>query len=309
MLRSLRHFEKKVRADFLAELALRIGGPTVVSDLSKVTEDQRSETLLDLLNSLSDSGTKNNVQLEVLQEIIQRLGLTEGHDFKNAKTLILNLIGKEIRDVTIGSAQIGAVRKRLGQKGMLPPSSYKVSFTDEFSELCQTLGVTRKEVRQVISAPDMFKHFLPEISINNEAISLYVKGFADKSDPYSLLVDTHRVADEVRVIYAFRVFHSDIDMSDISTPLDLLKAFTERFGEDVVFEDEVAKLFLYRALPVGSNDWKVRLPHSSKPTDFRASQRLMASGVTEVAIAYAVGLTEYVASLRGHGVSITRPGL
>ncbi len=310
MLKSIRRFEKKVRADLLAELALNIGGPVFISGVSAAADDQRSETILDLIESIDASGKENEVQLEILREILQLLKVSENRDLLETKTRILEFIGKEIRDITVGSNQIASVRKRLGQKGMLPPSGYKITYTQEFSELCQPLGINRQEVRQVVSAPDTFEHFLPEIKgSNDEAISLYAKAYRDNGDAYSLLIDTRRVGDEVIVHYGIRVFHSDVDMSDVTTPLDLLRAFTARFGEDVVLNDEVGRLFIYRAMPIGATKFRIGMPNSAEHADVRASHRLLAGGVVEVTIAYGVNLTQYAASLRRHGVAIKRPGI
>jgi hypothetical protein len=189
---------------------------------------------------------------------------------------------------------------------MLPPKGYQVKFSPEFSELCEPLGITRSEVVQVISAPDMFEHFVPEVQNNIEAISLYARSYLAVDDPYSLLVDTRRVGDEIFVHYAIRVFHSDIDVTEVGKPTELLRLFTNEFGEDVVIGEQTGKLLLYTTVP-GRKGFSISFkPSKAGKVDIRASHRQLAGAFDEVSIAYGINVDRYAKSLRQHGIHVTR---
>lgn len=309
MLKSIRQFDKKTREGILSEIALELGRPSLEGAYSLdyfFSEDefvgQNPTALLYILNNIWND--PDDIRLRTVEEIIKRLNLKDTDHFQKAKSKLLEFVGREIRGLALESGHISNVRKRLGQKGILSPGAYQVKFAEDYSKLCEPFGITKNEVRQAIEAPDMFEHFIPEIKINNtfEALSLYVKTYTKKIEPYSVLVDTRRLGDELFVHFALRIFHSDVDVSDVTKPTELLKIFTDKFGSEISIEGQTGKLILYKTLNAGVINLSTLANRQN--CIVRLSHRKLANDKVEVSIAYGVDVSLYADSLRSHGIQI-----
>ncbi len=309
MLKSIRQFDKKKREGILSEIALELGRPSFGEDYSFDyfsaeidSSDKTPPTLLSVLHRAW--GDANDVRFRTVEEIVKRLNLKNTDHLYEAKSKLLEFVGREIRGSAIESGHISSVRKRLGQKGMLSPNAYQIKFNQDYYKLCEPLGITKNEIRQVIESPDIFEHFIPEVVINEtfEAISLYVKTYSKCADPYSVLVDTRRAGDELSVHFALKVFHSDVDISDVSKPTDLLKTFTDKFGSEITIDEQSGRLILNKSLDARTFRLATRI--SQPHTLTRLSYRALENGKIEVAIAYGVDLKLYAESLRLHRVKV-----
>jgi hypothetical protein len=311
MLKTIRQFDKKTREGILSDIALELGRPSVGERhsleyllLEAKNKNEKSSPVFEVLQGIWNH--PNDARLMALGEIYKQLGLNVAEYSNEYQARILRYIGHEIRTLSLDTGRIAAVRKRLGQKGVLAPNAYNIKFAKEFKDVCESFGFTENEMRQGIAAPDMVQHFIPEVQDNTEAISLYVKTIPNGKDPYSLLIDTLRKGDEVIVHFALRVYHSDVEVSGISNPTELLKAFTDKFGADISINGEKGKLILYKKINAGESEIKVEYGVNSI---VRLSQRKMSNGEAEVSISYGVNTKEYVNSLISHGVKARMPEL
>lgn len=310
MLKTIRHFDKKTREGILSAIALELGRPSVGDSYSPEYYSLEAEInehiappIFEVLQKTWNA-PPNDVRLLALEEIFHQLRLNRSATYsQDIQAKVLGFVGKEIRSTALDSESISTVRKRLGQKGVLPPNAYKIRFAREFELLCKNFSITEKEVLRAINYPDMVKHFVAEVQDKNDAISLYVKTVANGTDPYSLLVDAIRINDEISIHFAFRVYHSDVDVSTISSPTDLLQVFTEKFGSEISLNNENGKLFLYKKMDVGTSQFKFTQPLN---TILRASRRILIDGVNEISIAYGINRDLYFESLRSHGVKIKK---
>lgn len=310
MLDSIKGFDKKTREGILSEIALEFGRPSFVGNNSLEYDSVEAE--LDELKtrSLFDTFKKtwsdpNDVRLLAVAEIFHRLSMKDSELFQYARGRVLNFIGREIRELALNSSHISSARKRLGQKGILPPNAYKVKFSQEFHDICEPLGITKKEVTLAINSPDMYEHFVPEVQESAQAISLYVKFIPNGADPYSLLVDAFRVGDILSVHFAIRAYHSDIDVTSIAKPTDLLRGFTDIYGSELSIGAQKGKLILNEK--ISSSTFTVTSHHQlGRSVVHRGSNRKLASGETEVCLAYGVDVGLYAEYLRLHGSKVRK---
>ncbi|HLP97998.1 MAG TPA: hypothetical protein VK149_06100 [Sideroxyarcus sp.] len=304
MLRSVRNLDKKSREAVLADLAIQIARPSTESFHSLEYRSleagaNKEKTILATDLFLGVLGNNDN-QSDIAIEILQKLKLENAEYSPEVQSKLLDYLGREIRSLAIESGDIAKIRKRLGQKGVLPPQSYKVAFTEEFLENCAQFDVTKKEVTESVHFPDMAKHFFPEVTNKDaEAISLYAKTYSKSSDPYSLLVDTRRVNDSVYVHFALKIYHSDIDIEGVNDPIGLLKAFTEKFGAEFSLNEQSGKLILYTQLD-RLESFRVRMPVIAEDVIVRMSRRRLADGGNEISIAYGVAKKPYIESITRH---------
>lgn len=290
MLTAIRKLDRKSRQGALAGLALNLSDPG--------------------LSGSSDTGGFGALYQDILREIGRNLRIDPQDDSLETRARIFEVLNRELRRLALENSQIPAVRHRLGYQGYLPINEYEIRFANEFHDLCEPLGITRREALDAIKNANHVQHFLPEEfgHTTRNAVSLFLKS-RNGTDPYSLVVDTFRDGAAIGVHYAVRVYHSDIDCPHAQTGVDYLEAFTRKFGFQVTVGNTASRFIIYKKVPIEpgvSRHQLVKIEHPPRHVfDSRVSFR-RSGDVWEFALAYAVNVVDYARSLRSHGVRITR---
>ena len=144
---------------------------------------------------------------------------------------------------------------------------------------------------------------------HGQDISLYLKRHPQAGGDFFLLVQTQRTGYVQLVHSAWRIYLSDIDLSRINEPLDVLRAFTDEFGISFRIGDspKPSKFFLYENFPASSHSLEQLITF-----EFQEKQKPLLSwlhrwktdSTVDVAIAYVIDMVRYLAALRKHGVQI-----
>ncbi len=308
MLKSIRQLERSKREVILAEIALEFTRPSFderpsldqIISASEV-EGQNLSNLIEALKEIWPDS--NDPHLNAVTEIFKSLNLRSTDRPQDVRSKILGILGREIRTLALDSSRISNTRKRLGQKGILPPSGYQIKFAPEFLNFCVPLGITRKEVIQAIEFPEMYQHFIPEIQDNGKAISLYLKKIIVGTDLYTLIVDAFREGDVLSVHFAIRAYHPDFPIDSGLTPTELLKEFTNKYGFDIAIGAQKSKLILGEIFANHNFSMTTNLP-AQKNFITRASTRSLSEGRMEVSLAYGVDIQQYANYLKKHGVKV-----
>jgi hypothetical protein len=226
-------------------------------------------------------------------------------------------LSREISSYLLGEADSATVRARVGDKGALSPSLYRVSFSPKFDNYTKFWGLSKNYVLRAIAHCDQVQHFVSKMEgpSSPSHSSLFTQNPPVKQYPYTIIVRCQRLGDALIVDEAFRVYHDEIDMIGAASPLDILTRFIEKFGEDVEVvilnadgtharPPERAKLFhqvIYN-IPRGGfiinsfpNGQVMRLGPS--PID----------GPSELALCFAIGYQKYADQLMRHGVKVETP--
>jgi hypothetical protein len=218
-------------------------------------------------------------------------------------------------EVTVSKEKVDAAVARLSQAGRLSPSSYTAIFQESFQTQFFPLGVTKRQVEEALHQPDDYQHLMTERSPKYEdnVFSLFMKwnGGRKGQDPNWLLVQSYRRGLEQIPQSAWRIYPTEIDLSQAAAPLDVLKAFVEKFGtmielaghkgkfiESASVSKELAAMGFGLAFKFESegpninyfNSWSFR--HTTDPT------------MIDVGIAYCINLNRYRSNLISHGVSV-----
>ena len=126
-----------------------------------------------------------------------------------------------------------------GKFGRLFPSQYTVDQPSAMKTF-YNLAVRPNHVEDAILNPDTYQHLLmsDKFPENVDDISLFVKKIVKlrSNDDYFLIVQTHRLGSRQIAQSAWRVYLNDIDASEASVPLDLLKLFVNKFGVAFLIE-------------------------------------------------------------------------
>jgi hypothetical protein len=144
-------------------------------------------------------------------------------------------LSREISSYLLSGVDSAEVRARVGDKGALSPSLYKVSFSPKFEKGIKFWGLSRNHVQNAIANCDQFQHFISTIEAPNAPAhgSLFTQIPPVKHDRYTILVKCQRAGDMLVVDEAYRVYHDEVDLLGATLPLDTLKRFIEKFGDEV----------------------------------------------------------------------------
>lgn len=291
MLRALQKVDPKQREGILAGLAMDfLPDPKVVvgADRGSVPEAIRTE---------------------LIKELGRTLRLEMSSDDNAVKRKVLDYISEQLRETVLRSAKISDVRERVGQKGLLSPDAYDVSYGDDFRDVFDPLGTSRGEVELCIRKPDFVEHIRPEEfgqdSGSAISVSLFVRRWAS-SDPYDILVLATRRGGRLTVGSAWRLFHSDICIDDLINPMRCLRGLLTRYGVPIRVGDRTDTFFLYETIPVVYGQQASLFAVEPRGTDRIYGQFLVRRGSfsANVAVAFAVNLTSYVADMKSHGVAV-----
>jgi hypothetical protein len=106
---------------------------------------------------------------------------------------------------------------------------------------------------------------------------------------------------------AWRVFPSDVDLSQATSPLDVLKAFVGVFGEIIRIGNQAGK-FIEKETYYGDAGSLVSMmiPSLRSANFFASVSHVLTTtpGVTNVGVAYCIDMAKYKSAMREHGFNV-----
>jgi hypothetical protein len=250
----------------------------------------------------------------VLSEIRQKLGLTEDDDSLGARISIDRFLSNVLDETLLPGDAAEIALARAGQSGLLSPGVYKVVQPDSFQRIFFLLAVTKSQVKEAIHEPDDYQHLMTENALVGEddifSISMKQSPTRRNIDPNWLLVQSFRRGLEQVAQSAWRIFPSDVDLRNAREPVDVLRAFAESFGINVVVGDKVGK-FIDRAMIDKSpftDEMSFQIRTEAAPGGKMFSswshRKTTNPSIFHVGLAYCIDLTKYRASLIAHGSTV-----
>src|SRR5258705_11496608 len=235
--------------------------PSLKNQSAKEIEGILANLTLDVLpNPGTASGGRisdlaPDVRERLIREIRISLGLKSDDTSSRAMSKIYEYLAEELGRAALAGVDINEVKTRLGERGQLAPSLYKIVFTDAFKNESKRRGIDERAVELTLQSPDSVEHLRPELLgiTSKRATSLYLKRFYNSSRPvnsYSLLVFCTRVGYVQEVGDAWQVFHSDVDLNSARTPLDVLKALVGKYGFEIQVGESKGAFFWHEHVPI-----------------------------------------------------------
>src|SRR6266545_1785548 len=138
---------------------------------------------------VGESRYQSDIAPELRQRLINeiRISLRLKRDDKSPQAMakIYEYLAREIERAALVGADISQVKTRLGERGDLAPSLYKIEFADTFRELSERRGIEKRDVEQALRAPDFVQHLRPELLgiASGKLTSLYLKEFKNSQHP------------------------------------------------------------------------------------------------------------------------------
>ena len=250
--------------------------------------------------------TLNHEEELFRRKILAKFDPSKPHD----KARIFELLSKEISNAAFARVKKNEVKARVGQKGLLRADSYNIKLSQSFKKLSMPYGIRQSHVEDALYRPDAVEHLLPSDfgqPSDQVAFSLYLKSTKVQQlrNAFTLIVVSHRVGAVQNVTAAWRIYHSEIDLSHSRRPLDAWKDFAERYGVQITVGSVTAKFVIYEKIPIiGSKTDFIKGFLKEEGHFYQHFFLREKNGFFEVAYAFMLDVKKYISDLLEHGVHV-----
>jgi len=241
----------------------------------------------------------------VLAEARARLKLGKDGSAKSISRLA-EFLAYELSNTLIPNDESEEIRARIGSKGFLPTSLYRMEFTPKFDAGVDFYQVSRNHIRNAVLHADMTEHLMSEIVAGDDTPfgSLFFFTPPIKKGPaYSILIKADRIGARLLIDEAYRVYHDEIRLVDAGSPLEILRRFLDKFGLDIELNGERSRLIIRKVIYATAGQ-VITLVHGDGS---RIAHKCENDGPVEVVLAYSVSDGLYAEQLMRHGVEAKIP--
>ena len=252
----------------------------------------------------------------VLEEIRKKLNIRTGDRSPTANTSVDIFLGRALEESVLAGGRIDDALKRVAQAGRLNPAAYRVIQPETFKQQFYPLSISKPQVEDAIHRPDDLEHLMTDNSVDDEhdIFSLFMKRAGGKGhEPNWLLVQCVRHGIDQVTQAAWRIFPTDVDLSTAQQPLDVLKAFVEKFGVEIAVEGHLGKFIDQTQVRKLASEETVtfNLASHQKERDHSyfwstSHRQTKDPTIVNVGISYCIDMTVYRQALLAHGASVRR---
>lgn len=213
MLKALRHIDPSQAEDILSSLSLSL--------LPNPHEE-----------SVNVTGDLGEIYQRILEETRRHLSIRPEDRSTKAMGLLFGFLANEMSSYALRGVDITVVKKRLAQQGDLPLEQYQFELHHTFANLMRETDMSLTDMKEVIQRNDAVEHILQwdEHDPNSAIASLYLKMYNRPQNPFVVLVDAEHKGDVIEVNAGWRIYSSEIDLSQVNSPQDVLRAFLGVYG-------------------------------------------------------------------------------
>ncbi len=253
----------------------------------------------------------------ILTESREKLNVAPDDESAETRSRVADFLGNQISESILRGVDVDRIKARLGEAGYLRPDEYEANITSRFQDFVAIFRLNEAEVLNAIRHPDEVEH-LPSVQQPDKStvgLSICTKLFGAGRDTYMLIMILFRMGHVIEPHFAYRAFISDIDLRTAQSPLEMLKAFVERYGARFRLGNlPAAKFYQQEILPLvpGSPVDAYTLAANyvelmETAPDFFTNmmiRRINSLGLISFSIAFMVNLQKYRADLETHGISM-----
>lgn len=241
----------------------------------------------------------SELAIAILSEIQSYYPPERREQSSKARANLYRLLSSEMTNAALAGIKRNEVQQRLGERGILWPYRYKVVFSRFYLQNKKDLDVGEEEITRAVHHPTDSKHyFRQQNTLDAYALSLFIRDQKKKEVPHKLLVIANRNNDTLEVKIALRVIAGAVSTEKEERPLDVLKAFTDRYGLEVQVGDKAGKFFYYEHF-----DGPATVNYIKKSNALGFGLVRTNSNSTDVAVVFEIDMDAYKASLREHGLA------
>ena len=170
----------------------------------------------------------------VLHELRANLGLSEAQDSPAARLRLDDALAAAMDEVGFSEQDISAATRHLGNIGALSAGSYKISINNDFPKRFKE---NPDFIKKCVLNAEFTQHLsvdLPDLALEKQSrLSIFMKRVGAGKSEHWMIVNAHRVGDDLLLIAAWRAFPEVLDLTKAEEPLDVLRLFAQHYGYDV----------------------------------------------------------------------------
>lgn len=269
-----------------------------------------------------DTDSEHGLVQDIIREIRDHLRIPDDDHSAQTQSRIYAFLSDEISKAALANVDMNVVKARLGSKGELHASQYQVGFSKDF-EASEALGVKKSHVVTAVTQPDQATHLRSKYISQDPLITISFKSVITQriEDRFILLVFSNRKGRFQQVFGAFRAYRSDMDLTNITEPLDVIRSFAKTYGltfrlggsvsncmiNEVVKREQDAHIFTKGGYVHDDLELLGLKGTYYLPLILHGSSHFKGAGgevLTEVFLAFMIDLQKYTATLRKHHVQL-----
>lgn len=168
----------------------------------------------------------------VLAESREKLSVDPSDETTETRSRVVDFLGNQISESILRGVDVDRIKSRLGENGYLRPDEYEIKSTPETEQFLDVLRMQKTELLDAINSPDEAEHLTADILQDGTStgLSLFTKSFGTGHDSYILIVGLERVGHTLEPHFFYRAYFSDVDIQSAHSPLEVLRAFINRYG-------------------------------------------------------------------------------
>jgi hypothetical protein len=225
MLEAIANLDRQRATDVLASAARRLALPRYTSDTgAQIAPDDPS--VVALLEELKRKVTRRTDETD--DKYLGRVG---------------EKLSGAISDLLLSNTDIEKIRDRIGQKGALPSSLYRLFFTNHFMAQRKLFAIRQSHIENAVKNADLVQHLLPTISLETSGVSLFAQTPRIQGPPHTILVKCNRLGAGLWV-------EDEFDLHRTENPLGILAQFLGVFGVPVTIEGETGNPILRKVVQI-----------------------------------------------------------
>lgn len=210
-----------------------------LDDLHQRVRATRSSAYEVTLELNQDLGTLTSLRREQVLSALQVGDSDDIHLIRKGPgivILVLKLIEDKMQQFvrTLESDEVEQLGIRLQTVRPVPSPADDLEFGGAYLQGIQEIVVPRSQVIDIVRHSETVQHLRggSDASFENSVCSIFAKRFGAKRDNCTCLTLTYNLSPPMLVFCAIRVYTSEVPHSAWWRPLDILKAFLDRYGVD-----------------------------------------------------------------------------
>jgi hypothetical protein len=196
------------------------------------------------------------IRKQIWDEALSRRGYDKTRLTAVQRSLITDLLDQE-SDSLIGKTDPLVAFARLSNKGYLPSDLFRIHIIPQIQQFHgRKFHAERNRIEETVRFPDKEQHYGESDDKDEPSlVSIFVKFFEDKFTHRSflLLVAGQRSGVDLDVHQAWRIYPDLIQVESVTTPVEMLERFAEKFGVDVSVGSKTGKFIISADIPKGKN--------------------------------------------------------
>ncbi len=203
--------------------------------------------------------------IAVLSEVRERLRISPTDVSPEARTRLQTFLGDLLADQLLPKSEQSAIRRRLGDKGLLEPNQFDLQRNRALTARGAVYRVRWSHIEDAVQHADVVEHFRMVEGVKDVPFtSLFMRRPPPRAaaSEFWWLIDCHRDGASMFPKHAWRLFDDTFDFGAIKTPREAITQFAQKFGQDLKIADKQMRIAFREVVPSAAEGGRLTLVES-----------------------------------------------